>query len=674
MKKKSISLEDSVIDLYLKVKSAIYNNQKTTDLESIKRLNTVIIVDYISTLCNILIENSKFNLNNKISDSSNDLPMNLQSKKFSFNSLLNQINNNSQDEYSDVKADDNSLNINKRKSTFKHDKLDVVGEENQGLIHRNSTAKHFIIDSVTCSLFTGNNTNEDSINIKHAIDNDSKDKQGNNLHEIQKTNENENKILETISNFEATNDNNDNNENENNPDNNDNNEQDNYNNEVIENNDNNNENDISYQCSPEVYEKLLQEHESTIRNHIKLEHQLKLQNEAYVIKIEELERKIEKLNAQVPGFNQSNQKENPTKEINLTKKSSKIVDKIEEDSAVKINTLKNTISSLNKDIVNYKKANAILHKRINELEKKIKAQAVNYDKTIKGIQIEHKAVIDQLKSQIKIFEEKNFLSSNNNCNNSNFTANNLEKQHVLNIFNNCSSSTISKLSDEKLHLNNIINLNNTNTNNISNSNSNSNHNNINNNTNFNNNSNSNTNTNNTYNRKSIDNISVGLFNSTININMPYADKKKRVKLNKTNSDNFNNFNETHNNSINDSHHIELPFKLNSTCVLKDNKEGEKETTFANTTGLSSNKVNSSTINTSSVKESNHNNNIYNNSEYISISNNNLRNKDNLKYSMINNNNSSENCLSKTINKNNEINSILENELNLSTGIKVRLLI
>lgn len=44
-------------------------------------------------------------------------------------------------------------------------------------------------------------------------------------------------------------------------------------------------------CSS-AYEKLLQENESSIRNHIKLEYQLKLHNEALTTKIDELQRKL----------------------------------------------------------------------------------------------------------------------------------------------------------------------------------------------------------------------------------------------------------------------------------------------------------------------------------------------------------------------------------------------
>lgn len=115
------------------------------------------------------------------------------------------------------------------------------------------------------------------------------------------------------------------------------------------------------------YEQLLREHESNIRNHIKLEHQLKLQNEALVVKIDEMERRITLLcaNDSINSIENSNSKE------------------------------------LRNEIEKYKKSFEVQTNKIAELENKIKRQKNNYETKLTALEEKYNKQIIQLEAQIR---------------------------------------------------------------------------------------------------------------------------------------------------------------------------------------------------------------------------------------------------------------------------------
>ena len=242
MKKKNLSIDDCLIDLYLNIKPKIQPNPQPTDVEHLKKLNPIVLVEYISTMFNILIEKHQSQL------STNE------------NSTSHQSN-----------------------SQF----IDIIGGDTKN--------KHSSFKSKD----------------KLSLDQES----------------------------------------------------------------------MEEQSAVNIYEKLLQEHESNIRNHIKVEHQLKLQNEAYLIKIDELERKIE-LQSQT---HRKNSKHDIIDVSNLVKGDS-------------------TLPILNKEISNYKKLNESLNFKISELEKKIKAQKIKFEKDITDLEEKYKEKITLLNNKIAKLE------------------------------------------------------------------------------------------------------------------------------------------------------------------------------------------------------------------------------------------------------------------------------
>lgn len=131
-----------------------------------------------------------------------------------------------------------------------------------------------------------------------------------------------------------------------------------------------------------VYEKLLQEHESTIRQHIKLEYQLKLQNEAYVTKIDELERKI------------STYKD------------------LKSDQSGRIES--NIISGLNKEIITLKKQVEILIGKQCERDKLIKQLKVKNESEIASIEAKYKEKLEQQQKRIETLESSVYTQKSTN--------------------------------------------------------------------------------------------------------------------------------------------------------------------------------------------------------------------------------------------------------------------
>lgn len=437
MKKKSICLEESIIDLYIKIKSAIYNNQKTTDVEAIKKLNSIIIVDYINTLSDILIENSSFKIlknNNSIKSVINNAAETNTSMKKKNVQKYSSFNNKVDSEYSNlavyseyndknnfnkeitnnnnklcVKVSNNSIinNALGYKNTGKNNIKDrmsnkVNSQSNTSVSNTNnlstnnksrktkstkSNAKYFIINSNTDSAFPGLNKvyNNEAVVKSNSNSNNNLITLNENLKQINSKNTNiynsianissndtESNIQCHISYLEDIYDINNLNCQE----------SDDYEEavqralpnlkDVVNNknsrdiNNNENQNDISYQSSIQVYEKLLQEHESTIRNHIKLEQQLKLHNESLVLKIEELERHLVKIKeenmkylVEINRYNSDNYNNNIL--INEIEKLQKIIDSKSND----IHKLDRNINNIQSNCLKYKEIIDVANSKIN---------------------------------------------------------------------------------------------------------------------------------------------------------------------------------------------------------------------------------------------------------------------------------------------------------------------
>lgn len=134
--------------------------------------------------------------------------------------------------------------------------------------------------------------------------------------------------------------------------------------------------------SNSVYEKLLQEHESTIRQHIKLEYQLKLQNEAFVTKIDELERKLSTIKENRP-----------------------------EAQSIKYEGL---VSNLSKEILSLKKQIEGLNGKIKEQEKLIKQLKFKNEADIADVELKYREKFESQQKKIETLESSAYTHKTTN--------------------------------------------------------------------------------------------------------------------------------------------------------------------------------------------------------------------------------------------------------------------
>lgn len=154
------------------------------------------------------------------------------------------------------------------------------------------------------------------------------------------------------------------------------------------------ENDISGES-----ESLLRKLESDIRNHIKMEHQLKLHSESLQQRIEDLEKENSDMVVKVKSLSDKN---------NIKKLESR-------DSEVTV--LKNEVNNLKHILKSYEEQSV----KISELEKKLRNQNTKHEKEMKRLE-------EKYKEKVKLFNKKLSTYEDMMKHNSSFKTVNIEEE------------------------------------------------------------------------------------------------------------------------------------------------------------------------------------------------------------------------------------------------------
>lgn len=139
------------------------------------------------------------------------------------------------------------------------------------------------------------------------------------------------------------------------------------------------------------YEELLRQSEANVRNHIRIQHQLKLHTENLKYRIEELERSKSELKKVVKSLQEQ------LLQVSKAKADNESIDKKEKE----IKNLTSELENMKTILTSYETQNL----KITEMEMKLRSQNIKHEKEIKSMEEKSKEEISYLNKIISSYED-----------------------------------------------------------------------------------------------------------------------------------------------------------------------------------------------------------------------------------------------------------------------------